>query len=802
MSFPIKYRILAFCLAASLCFAAMAYAQDSTGTLINYPEVIDEGADDLLLRLYFTLVDAEGRAVADADIESASVLLETGASYPVAVEHPDTPFYIALVLDASGSMSRTAEDMRRAAIQAINDAPAAARFAVLRFNEDIDLLQDFTETPGLAVAAIDEVVPINLKGTCLYDAAYEAVTRLGAAPQGRRAVILFTDGRDELASGDPCSTHTRDDVIDLATRYEARVPVHTIGLGEVDEDELREIARATGGLSAIGGRANLNDLFAQIMNALKSQWVAYTPICIPQGQHQATLNLVLSGGAAASGDVVSFETLRTCIPVALAVDAAEVDWETETVRLALEIAGEEKIAQYRVRFENVRSGLRQGEFFIAAPLPGGGQMELPAATLNDKDQIRIDIVALDAEDKPLAAADHTVTINRPVVAAVEIALNAVEYHEDKGAIRLDLSLLAPEQIAVLQVNITDAETGSRIVAYTLDPARDIELPDDQLEAGGRYLIEVIAQDAAGSNLGQSSRSLNIKARAPENTPLVRIESVKSDREAEMLTIQIYTENAQAVERYELTLVDSQTQITVPDFPRTVVPAGGLVPLSRAGIGAGEYDLTISAITERAVVATHTLQIAIDPPLSFLERAARSPITIAALAVLLVALAGLILWLRRRPDDRTAPAPDPLAERTYFAPAPTPTPTPAPAQPGAPRATLTAQETQDAAARGQTFAVTHLPCRLGRLGKEINFDGDGNVSRHHATLTLDAGVFYLADAGSTRGTTVNGERLTPNKPVRLNDGAIIVLGESTRLRFNTGAHLDKTFAADEPPGGGG
>ena len=44
-----------------------------------------------------------------------------------------------------------------------------------------------------------------MSGTCLYDAAYQAVEMASTTPPGRRAVVLFTDGKDETASGEQCS---------------------------------------------------------------------------------------------------------------------------------------------------------------------------------------------------------------------------------------------------------------------------------------------------------------------------------------------------------------------------------------------------------------------------------------------------------------------------------------------------------------------------------------------------------------------------------------------------------------------
>ncbi|TMQ30197.1 MAG: VWA domain-containing protein, partial [Planctomycetota bacterium] len=80
--------------------------------------------------------------------------------------------------------------------------------------------------------------------TALFDATYEAIETLAAArPEGRRAVVVLTDGKDNKPGG-----RRVDQVITAARR--AEVPLHMLGLGrqgELDEDVMQRMARETGG---------------------------------------------------------------------------------------------------------------------------------------------------------------------------------------------------------------------------------------------------------------------------------------------------------------------------------------------------------------------------------------------------------------------------------------------------------------------------------------------------------------------------------------------------------------------------
>jgi len=67
-----------------------------------------------------------------------------------------------------------------------------------------------------------------------------------------------------------------------------------------------------------------------------------------------------------------------------------------------------------------------------------------------------------------------------------------------------------------------------------------------------------------------------------------------------------------------------------------------------------------------------------------------------------------------------------------------------------------------------------------------------VSRRHAELRhlIDENVLELWDLGSSNGTHLNEERLTPHRAYRLKDGDVIRLGQlSLRLRFKVSETTD-------------
>jgi diguanylate cyclase (GGDEF)-like protein len=74
-------------------------------------------------------------------------------------------------------------------------------------------------------------------------------------------------------------------------------------------------------------------------------------------------------------------------------------------------------------------------------------------------------------------------------------------------------------------------------------------------------------------------------------------------------------------------------------------------------------------------------------------------------------------------------------------------------------------------------------RLGRAADSTFQLSEISVSRRHAAIEADTqGVVRLTDLGSTNGTFLNGRRLRPHAPFRLEDGDRVQLGSSVIFKF--------------------
>ena len=133
----------------------------------------------------------------------------------------------------------------------------------------------------------------------------------------------------------------------------------------------------------------------------------------------------------------------------------------------------------------------------------------------------------------------------------------------------------------------------------------------------------------------------------------------------------------------------------------------------------------------------------------------------------------------------APTAQPTAQMTAQMPAQDAT-LQQPAQPSGPSPQLPTPSLQPARLvavagpySGQTFSLKPGETHIGREStKDIALSMDNTVSRSHARIALEAGVYVLYDDGSTNGTFVNNARVSRHE---LTNADVIQVG-SSKLRF--------------------
>jgi Ca-activated chloride channel family protein len=220
--------------------------------------------------LELTAVD-ESRRVLDVTREDL-VVVEDGVAQTVeAFSEASSPVSIVLALDESGSMRRSAEGVKAAARSFVEALRKEDRLAVLRFSDTAEIAHDLTQFRTDAMKAIDEYTSHG--GTALWDAVHESNGRLRTA-EGRRVVVVMTDGRDENATANgPGSATKFDDLLEELRATGALV--YAIGLGtNVDRERLQALAVRTGGEAYFPETVDaLSAEYARIVENLRRQYV-------------------------------------------------------------------------------------------------------------------------------------------------------------------------------------------------------------------------------------------------------------------------------------------------------------------------------------------------------------------------------------------------------------------------------------------------------------------------------------------------------------------------------------------------
>lgn len=261
---------------------------------------IDDSTEVALVNVYAVAKDGKGRYVNDLERDEIRIF-ENGR--PQAIDRftrERKPLRFALVLDASFTMrGDRIEAAKKAALQFLEVMEPGDEGTVLAFSDTVRVLQGLTGDVAALRAAVQGVE--TQAGTALYDAVWKASEQL-AAFEGRRAMILLSDGKDEAASGlEPGSLHTFEEATDRALREE--VVIFAIGVGrslakdakDLDENprsEVREldyyrrtpvVSILRGFTVATGGRAiftsgpeRLGKAFEEVAEDLRHQYaVAY-----------------------------------------------------------------------------------------------------------------------------------------------------------------------------------------------------------------------------------------------------------------------------------------------------------------------------------------------------------------------------------------------------------------------------------------------------------------------------------------------------------------------------------------------
>lgn len=259
--------------------------------------------------VYISVTDANGEPVAVSP--SQLVLRENGnimTPDEVSGKGDIGPLTTLLVMDVSGSMNSGGKLLaaKAAASAYIDQSRPGDEIGLLTFNTKTEYVQPLTNDRQALLQAIADLKARD--DTAMYDTIARGIDIL-ASTQGRKAIILLTDGLDNRSKKSP------QEVIQMVSPQGLSVSI--IGLGDpthskgsitaLDEPALRALATEAGGVYGYANdETSLRNLYERYGRAMQSEYaITYTsPSKLRDGVNRGlTVSLSGSAGAGLSSEV-------------------------------------------------------------------------------------------------------------------------------------------------------------------------------------------------------------------------------------------------------------------------------------------------------------------------------------------------------------------------------------------------------------------------------------------------------------------------------------------------------------------
>src|SRR3954447_25152730 len=192
-----------------------ARAQEPTPPVAAFKSSVD------MVRIAAVVRDQKGRFVQDLTARDFEVL-DGGSTRPISDLQRDlTGVSVAVLFDVSGSMEGHMPNAREAAVHVLSWLDAERdEAAIFTFDTHLDERTPFTTGLRTLPDSMTTVVPFG--ATSLHDAIALTARKVGEREGRRRAVIVFTDGADNMSRLKPA------DVSAIASGID--VPVYIFGI--------------------------------------------------------------------------------------------------------------------------------------------------------------------------------------------------------------------------------------------------------------------------------------------------------------------------------------------------------------------------------------------------------------------------------------------------------------------------------------------------------------------------------------------------------------------------------------------
>ena len=274
------------CAIIALTAASKSKAQDSPASLTS------QGAGSGLIILSVSVTDDHGRIVTKLSKDRFTLVDDKSPQEIKSFEETDVPFSIGFLLDTSGSMQQPNNDLlavlKDKILRFITQSHKANEYFVLTFGKNLQLLTDWTRDISVVGDVLDKLAANRPQGpTSLYDACYQAIEKVRAGSNPRRALILVTDGQDNV------SHHTYQAVRELLKQSD--VLIYAVFKADLVDDflagygreVLKELTSISGGAGFVPyNKAGIGQVFDSIASEMQHQYlIGFSPTRLDRKWH-------------------------------------------------------------------------------------------------------------------------------------------------------------------------------------------------------------------------------------------------------------------------------------------------------------------------------------------------------------------------------------------------------------------------------------------------------------------------------------------------------------------------------------
>ena len=286
----------------SLLFLSLAMAQSGRKLPQNRPanekddDPIRLRADEILLNV--TVIDNFGRQATDLRKDEFIIAEDMQRQDIASFQISSVPVNVVMLLDASGSVVGEIASLRDSAVKFVEELDGKDKVAVIEFHSNNELIQDWTSNvdelrhaiswrfkPGMVRTKEGNT---TYGSTALYDSIFLAAEEQLAKVEGRKAVVILTDGVDTSSkitfSQALASVIRSGAVVYVVSKARAMVEnmgragrmfnKEVVGIFENAERIMAELSRKSGGqIYSPMKDDEMKEVYARVARELKNQYI-------------------------------------------------------------------------------------------------------------------------------------------------------------------------------------------------------------------------------------------------------------------------------------------------------------------------------------------------------------------------------------------------------------------------------------------------------------------------------------------------------------------------------------------------